>query len=96
MTTDFVGSVGESMVGRPLILTLVFSCPQEGIHFMALISHQGSLQSLPYDPILFDLRETPGGRSGVELTANMSLFIASSPVDTWLEQIEALNTVNYE
>jgi hypothetical protein len=58
-----------------------------GISQVALISHQGSLQSLPYDPILHDLSETPATYSGLEAASICSLIISNDPVDEWREKL---------
>jgi hypothetical protein len=60
-----------------------------------LIAHQGSIQSLPYDPILHDISEMPANYSGREAVALASLVIANDPVDEWLGKLKELNTRQY-
>ena len=64
-----------------------------GIDLMALIAHQSSLQGIPYDPILYDLRETPANRSGVESLAYLRQTILNNPVDDWLQQLGLLEII---
>jgi hypothetical protein len=66
------------------------SADNNGIHLLALISHQGLLQSIPYDPVLHDLSETPVTYTGREAAAIASHFISNDPVDDWEERFRVL------
>lgn len=67
----------------------------EGIHQMALVAHQGSLQSIPYDPVLYDVHESARNFTGKEATAYACEFIVNDSVDDWLAQVRVLDTKLY-
>jgi hypothetical protein len=56
------------------------------IQVMALTAHQAALQSIPYDPILHDLSETPKTYSGPEQAESDSIIIMKEAVDMWYNE----------
>lgn len=65
----------------------------ESIHHMALIAHQASLQSLPYDPVLHDLKETPASYSGQQSVAEAFRIFLEEPIADWDTLIKDLDTI---
>ena len=63
-----------------------------GMDLMAIVTHQGALKSLPYNPIVHDISEEPLLYSGEESAKRASLTILNDPVKDWNANFRALGT----
>ena len=64
----------------------------ESIHQVAINAHQGFLQSIPYNPVLHDLRETQALYSGPGVANETMRIILEEPMGEWGNLFDALNT----
>ena len=59
---------------------------------LALIVLQGSLQAIPYDPILHDIQPDPLPLSGQQLAFEAGRILVDEPLNNWYASYKGLET----
>lgn len=73
-----------------------FQADNRPIDIIALLIHQHAVSSLPYDPVLFDLSDTPRSLTAIESAEELTRVFGQGDPEKWETDLQLIDVPFYE